>query len=592
MFKIQFKNKEKHRKRPRTSLTDWRHFSFVHLLVIALVFGAVGAAVIKFTKASDPFVHGNPGKCTQSVVTPAQAAGRSQLNSYYSASLQDYYYTLGRDDVNLAAFGYCYETANGFAYQAKPDVGATPLHQYYSTTMRKHFYSTADPTVEPNCCGYKYEKIAAYVSSYTGSAPNAGVQPLYRFVNAKTNGHYYTTSGPFTTQGSRAGYAVYYMGYSSEGIQASVWTTPTQAVAVNPYLLAYSKQTAKEAIEKFQYKDGVWLPARYNQPEWGKYQNAAVAAAALGTLPDGTAAQRQMAIDTINTSIARHQLPNGDFDNGTAASGSGGVNNGFLVEGLGLAAWTLRDSVPPETLKAWAQSVGRYANYLQKGDAQWYSNGNINIRYAVIMLEAHQLAKLTGDPNTQAYWDQYVAQRDFLVNPGAKTAASAVPKWKTYGKYSSGSSMWFSEGPSSDPLKTLPCVNGMNPCNGFDPNYTMAQLEDALIAGTIGGDNQFWQGVITGEFAALKNRISNGNLNASNGSRRHIPSEVFYAPVYGYNANRNLGTEDQSWLAQITAHKNELKYYYTVPDPGPNAYHLVSALALPLIDVQNNPTVQ
>ena len=348
--------------------------------------------------------------------------------------------------------------------------------------------------------------------------------------------------------------------------------------------LRKDEEITRTALDRFSYRNGEWMPSQYRSPSWEKYQAPAVASAALGTAPSGTSAQRDVAIDTVNTAISRHQLPNGDFDNGTPASGTSGVWGGFWAEAQGLIAITLHGAVPTATLRRWEQSMASYVRYLETShQTTWYANGNVVLRQAVIMLETHRLAQLVGDPRAASYWQEYLAEKRFLVNPAA-TQHRGDPNWATYGQYTgSGGQLWFDESTASAPQTRITCANGQTPCRGFDANYTTAQLHDATVGYAVGGDDRFWGSVIEGEHAALAPRISGGQLHAANGSRDNIPREPFYPSIYGILAKRDGRNYDAAWSQQLQAMQTQMDAYEKLPDPGPNAYSLMSALAVPVI---------
>ncbi|MGH3264664.1 MAG: hypothetical protein ACRDNS_22040, partial [Trebonia sp.] len=199
-------------------------------------------------------------------------------------------------------------------------------------------------------------------------------------------------------------------------------------------LIAEDAGVTGRLLTALQFRDGEWMPSRYSTPDWEKYQTAALASAALGARPAGSPSRRNAAIMTVNAAITHHQLPNGDFDAGTAAAGTSSVSGGFWVEDEGMIALTLHRYVPKATLRAWERSVTRYVQFLVRShSAQWYSNGNVVLRQTVIMLEAYRLARLVGDPAAVDYWHDYVSEKRFLVRPTAVTGTHGAGEWRTYG---------------------------------------------------------------------------------------------------------------------------------------------------------------
>ena len=111
----------------------------------------------------------------------------------------------------------------------------------------------------------------------------------------------------------------------------------------------------------------------------------------------------------------------------------------------------------------------------------------------------------------------------------------------------------------------------------------MAQLNDALVAYSIGGDDRFWLTVARGEFEALKPRIRGGTLDAADGSRDNIHREAFYAPVYALLGDGSTLGWKRAWALQQRAVSTELAAAKQEADPGPNVYSLCLSLALPLL---------
>jgi hypothetical protein len=348
-------------------------------------------------------------------------------------------------------------------------------------------------------------------------------------------------------------------------------------------LLVRDARIVNTALNAFKQTDGRWMPSMYSSSTWEKYQDPAVADAALAVERNDTAA-RDRAVHTMDAAITDHQLPDGDFDNGTAALGSSGVDGGFWAEAEGLTALILRSSVAPATYTSWVTSMERYVDYLQKSDASgWYANGNVVLRTAVIMLETYQLARSDGAPAAERYWRDYLFERHFLVT--GNTGRADTPYLGERGdglQRGINASLWFSES-SIGNVPSVTCANGESPCDGFDPNYAAAQLSDAIVGYLVGGDQDFWRQIIRGEYAALQPRIHGGFLDAADGSRDNIASELFYPPAYWIMRRLHMGDYEDQWAAQIKAFAQQLTMDESNLDPGPNAYSLLLPLALPLI---------
>jgi len=345
-----------------------------------------------------------------------------------------------------------------------------------------------------------------------------------------------------------------------------------------PGLVSTDGDAAAKLLRGMSFRAGEWMPSQYFGPEWEKYQAPAVAAAALGTSPGGTAAQRNEAIETVNAAIVDHQQSDGDFDAGTAFAGGSSVSGGFWVESEGLIAITLRQDLDSATLRRWERSLARYVQFLvRSGSSDWYSNGNVVLRQAVIMLETYRLARWVRDPEASTYLQDYRFEKRFLVHPSATSGGG----WRTYGEYENGhGGLWFDESPFSNPRAPIQCANHVSPCRGFDPNYTAVQLNDAILALKVGGDNGFWRHIVSDEYAVLRPRISDGTLNASNGSRDDIPTEPFYAPVYSV---LGAGSPARAWREQTSAVVRAVEAGIRSGNPSENEYGLLEPLGLAMV---------
>ena len=230
-----------------------------------------------------------------------------------------------------------------------------------------------------------------------------------------------------------------------------------------PGLVTAQAKLVQQAADGFgtHYVSGEFEPSDYLTSTWEKYQTVAVADAALGAIPAADLTSQQLsqqpgyrltAATTLNTAIATHQLPNGDFDNGTASSGSGGVNGTFWGEAEGEAALALSPYVSAAQKTSWVTSMEHYSDYLWSTqlnpatNAAWYPNGNVVLREAVILLETYQLS---GNPTYNA---EYATARQFLTNPGLLQTRWSAAGWKT----GSGATGWYSESTVSSPNQPWP----------------------------------------------------------------------------------------------------------------------------------------
>jgi hypothetical protein len=340
------------------------------------------------------------------------------------------------------------------------------------------------------------------------------------------------------------------------------------------------------------YSSGEWMPSLYATSDWEKYQSAAAGEATLGALPGGTQVQRQVAIDTVNRAIRVHQMSNGDFDNGTTASGTSGVQGSFWAAAEGQIALELKPFLDAGTLASWTTSMEHYVDYLSSsGNLLWYANGNMALRHALIALETKLLS------GSSTYAQYYSSAIQSTLDP---TMGGALPAWAPYGlKFSKaptqadgsdGSGWLFESANGGHPDQVPVCANGMNPCNGFDPHYTMVQLGDALTGYAISDDPQ-WLRLVNLETNQLMPLVDHSTwmLNASNGSRDNIRSEPLYPLVLGVFDEHNLRSDLSpaiNWPRQLQPVDQEFAYFASLSNPGPDNFALVAALAIPLIDAQ------
>lgn len=366
---------------------------------------------------------------------------------------------------------------------------------------------------------------------------------------------------------------------------AAAFLTLAACDSSTPTLAMNQTAALQAAVDGYApyYSDGVWNQASYLTGDWEKFQGVAVGDAALAAVPQGflTVAQQatrplylQAAVATVNKATATHQLANGDFDNGTPTSGTSGVAGTFWGEAEGLIALTLRPQLDPATLASWQASMRRYATYLWATQLapphDWYTNGNVVLRETVILLETYEL---TGDSTLAS---EYQQARRFMTSPGSIDARWSSEGWKDG---------WLTESTTSLPGVPITCANGKNPCDGFDPNYTSAQLLDALIAYTVSSD-PYWLTFIQAENAALQPLVTSTQmLDGVGGSRQNV-WEPFIPPVYEALNERNVaGGDEGAWQAQMKTEAADFSMWAKqATTPGDNAFSMIEAPALAVID--------
>ena len=352
-------------------------------------------------------------------------------------------------------------------------------------------------------------------------------------------------------------------------------------------------EIVQQAADEFgtHFSGGEFESSDYFTSDWEKYQLAAVADASLGAIPSGDLSSeqqslqpgyRETAISTVDQAIATHQLSDGDFDDGTPSSGSSGVNGGFWAEAEGGIALMMAPYASAAEQANWITSMENYSDYLWTTQldpntyAAWYTNGNVVLRETVILLETYLLSR------DSTYYTEYTTAKEFLNTPGALTSRWTSEGWMTGG----GGTGWFTESTTSVPDEPITCANNVTPCDGFDPNYTMVQLDDLIVAYELSNDPT-WLSEIEAEYAKLEPLItsSNTSLNASDGSRDNDAAEIFYPPVYEVFDSRNLrGADDTAWSEQQRAYAASFSASASQADPGPDAFSLAAPAALGLVD--------
>jgi hypothetical protein len=363
-------------------------------------------------------------------------------------------------------------------------------------------------------------------------------------------------------------------------------------------LLTVQANQAKAITDTFaadpqHYAGGEWDPTLYNtaQPDgfWEKEQWPAVtmAVAALYSRSFGdtaaAAVEARIAIDTVNQAIAQKQHPDGSFGE------SGVVGGTFWAQAEGLIALVLQKAgaIDTPTLDKWAGSLGSYASWLESsGNATWYVNGNDNLRMTLILLEASQLAQLTGSAYASTLQGWYQASQAFVVNPCAATQCS--PQSGAWGWHQvTPTSGYFSETPPGNGFPNNYGCSGPQPCTGFDPYYVTLQLYDALTGYILSGHDSWWQNIIVGEWHMEQPLlIDGGALNASNGSRQNLANPPFDPSVYAVLDAHNLEQHDDLWLQQNADLQQHFQWMEQQPLSAlsPNDWGFISSPASGVLD--------
>ena len=332
---------------------------------------------------------------------------------------------------------------------------------------------------------------------------------------------------------------------------------------------------------------GAWSVANYFTAPWGVYQYPAMAEAVLANLPATINPNRvhdaQVAEQTIIAGIAFHNPSGGDFD----PSGTSVVGGTWFAEDLGFVGDVLYRGgwLDSATLQSWERRLVSYVRWLESsGNAGFYVNGNVNLRFALIMLAARNLATDAGDTADAAEVNaDLAAEEAFTMNPCANRVCN--PQSGAWGWHQNGFAGYLSETPGNFP-GNFSCY-GPQPCAGFDPEYTGLQLQDALAGYVLSGYHGWWQHIVGSEYEQLAPLVSQGELNQANGSRKNDPPFLFVPPVYAVLDEHNLVSDDGGWLAQLGVYQSDAKIWVAnAGSQGPNEYSALAAPAIALLDAE------
>lgn len=160
------------------------------------------------------------------------------------------------------------------------------------------------------------------------------------------------------------------------------------------------------------YADGVWTAPPAVTEVWRYLMGPAVAAAELSaaTESSGAAPMREMAIRTVDITIARYRASNGSF--GLSMTTGNEVDTMFVASQIAQAFLSLETYLTQERRLRWTSAVTDAADYLiTNGNLKWYTNGNINVGNATVMAGAYAMSR------QQKYADYTAQAIDFAMNP-------------------------------------------------------------------------------------------------------------------------------------------------------------------------------
>ncbi len=222
---------------------------------------------------------------------------------------------------------------------------------------------------------------------------------------------------------------------------------------------------------------------------------------------------------TVDTAIAQRQGANGVFvpPVGDGQYASPGVASVVFSVELGTTYLLLEPGLDADTKARWRGSLAAAAGYLiTNGDVYWYANGNVALGNAELLYIAW---RVTGDAKFKTAYENAFA---FLLSP-------PQDKWPGRGL------RVVTEPTRADGADGAGYLTETGPGGtGFDPEYTMLQLEIATRLYLLSGDPRALR-LANLEINMLLPRVgSDYMLDASNGTRhtqsdRHVP---FMTPAF------------------------------------------------------------
>lgn len=160
-------------------------------------------------------------------ISPHSFPGSVPIHRYYQGQVSDHFYTVDANEIgtfvvgNKNKCGYTYEGVLGYAYPAEHHV--VPVYRYGHPKIHDHFYTVDSEEIGPithgkkGKLGYISEGIAFHVFTHH----HTGLVPVHRYYLDSVKDHFYTTSGEEigTTEIGKTGHQSYVyervMGYCS-----------------------------------------------------------------------------------------------------------------------------------------------------------------------------------------------------------------------------------------------------------------------------------------------------------------------------------------------------------------------------------------
>jgi hypothetical protein len=152
---------------------------------------------------------GSPNLLVYSLFQGGGGGGRVGIHRLYNPNNHDHLY--GLDPNEGGYLGYYPEGVNYFYVLAQPAADHTGLYRCYVQWSGDHMLST-----DPNCEGTVNEGLLGQIAT----TQVAGTVPLYRLYNPSNRDHFYTVDA------NERQYAMWYYGYTDEGVTGYVYLQP------------------------------------------------------------------------------------------------------------------------------------------------------------------------------------------------------------------------------------------------------------------------------------------------------------------------------------------------------------------------------
>lgn len=235
------------------------------------------------------------------------------------------------------------------------------------------------------------------------------------------------------------------------------------------------------------------------------------------------------AVAAVTRDPAKQAAAERIIDSTIAAHPSGtDINVMFFASEVGVAAIMLKETIAQDRLARWTSAVARSADFLVSNkNLSWYTNGNIVVGNALVMALAY---RLTGE---QRYRELYDEALNFAVTPPQQRWSGfgfRVVKPATVTRGANGKGYFTETGPGGP---------------GYDPEYTMLQLDQLTRIYLINGDERILQ-YMNMVLGMLMDRVDvrAWTLDTSGGTRKPMAGRKIVFDTAALTTLANLGGRD------------------------------------------------